>query len=143
MYTSTMNTRLTLKKVIKRNDLEDMLRKVEFRGLYDKNGNPLRPYKNAHFSIATVYPQKHMGVSPKISLDKGRWRPLFSPQPTIYQDQIEIMRTVDKFLQKENVKMNKLKHAIEYDWEERGSFHMLPPIVEKTHLQLKGWFFLI
>lgn len=122
-------------------ELEDMLRQVEFRGLYDKKGNPLRPYAQAKFTIATVYPQKHMGVSPKISLGGGERRPLFTPQPTIYQDQVEIMRTVSSFLRKEKLKINRLKQAIEYDWENRGTFHMLPPVVEKHTYDLKNGFF--
>ena len=136
-----MRNKLTLKKTINRTELEKMLRTVEFRGLYDKNGNLLRPYKDANFSLVTVYPQKHMGVSPKISLGKNQWRPLFSPQPTIYQNQTHIMMTVDKFLQKKDIKINKLKFAIEYDWEGRGSFHMLPPVVEKHMYNLREGFF--
>ena len=121
-------------------DLEKILRKIRFRGLYNKKGGPLYPYKQADFLIATVYPQKHMGTSPMIKSGDIK-RPLFSPQPTIYQNQLEIMGVLDRFLKKEGYAINELKKAIAYEWKGRGEYHVLPPIVEKHTYDLKNGFF--
>ena len=63
--------------------------------------------------------------------------PLFTPQPTIYENQSKILEEGDKFLLAHNMKMSELRHAIEYSWKGRGDFHILPPIIEKHTYQLK------
>ncbi len=131
---------ITLKKVVPLNELKKMLRKVVFRGLYDENGKPLKPYQKVKFSLAKVNPPKYICASPKIAIN-GQTRTLFSPQPTIYQNQLEIVRTVDIFLRKNGFRISELDHAIEYLWKGRGSFHILPPVVEKHTYDFKNGFF--
>ena len=96
---------ITLKKVVPLNELKKMLRKVVFRGLYDENGKPLKPYQKVKFSLAKVNPPKYICASPKIAIN-GQTRTLFSPQPTIYQNQLEIVRTVDIFLRKNGFRIS-------------------------------------
>lgn len=135
-----MRHTLTLKNAIKIPELENMLRKVKFRGLYNKKAEHLQPYKEAKFSFATVYPPRNMGSSPKIDI-QGKREILYSPQPTIYENQIEIMKVLDGFLAKKNLKLNSLRQAVEYEWEGRGIYHVLPPIIEKHSYVLKRGFF--
>ena len=135
-----MKHKLTLKKTVALNDLQEVLRKVKFRGLYDKNGGALYPYKNAKISIATLYPQEKMGGSPVVKVN-GKKEPLFSPQPTIYENQLDVIKTLHKFLEKEGLAINGLEEAVEYEWEGRGDFHVLPPIIETHTYDLKKGFF--
>lgn len=128
---------ITLKRVYSFNDTEAMLRRIAFRGVYDKKGNPALPYKRARFSLTTVYPQISPGTSPQIKVGARR-APLFTPQPTIYENQTRILEEVDAFLLSHDLKMSGLKHAVEYDWEGRGEFHILPPVVEKHSYHLKN-----
>lgn len=121
-------------------ELEDGLKKIIFRGLYDENGANIQPYKNARFRITKVYPSETIGSCPKIEIN-GTSEHLFTPQPTIYQNQLEIIEIVDGFLKLHNLKINELEKAVEYNWQERGDFHMLPPIVEKHNYDLNGGFF--
>lgn len=116
---------------------EDMLRRIVFRGIYDKNGVPVHPYKNAKFTITTVYPQTSPGGSPEIKVGSRR-EPLFTPQPTIYENQTKILEEVDEFLLGHDIKMSGLRGAVEYSWEGRGDFHILPPVIEKHTLYLKN-----
>src|SRR3989338_5175729 len=114
---------------------EDMLRHIESRGIYDAHDKPIHPYKNARFSITTVYPQASPGGSPEIQIGKKR-EPLFTPQPTIYENQTKILEEVYAFLLAHDFKMSMLENAVEYDWEGRGEFHILPPIIEKHTFRL-------
>lgn len=134
-----MKNHLTLKKVVDLDDLTSRLRQIIFRGLYNKKSEYLKPYKKAKFSLAKVFPAKSIGQSPIIVAGDGK-RILFSPQPTIYQNQTEIIKTVDEFLVEQKMRVNQLKSAIEYEWEGRGVFHMLPPIIEKHTYYLKNGF---
>lgn len=131
-----MKHRLTLTNLIRLKDLAEQLKKIEFRGVYTESGEKAKPYKFANFTLAKVYPPKFFGDSPKISVGKKQ-DILFSPQPTIYLNQLDIIKTVDSFLKIRKMRVNKLKGAIEYLWEGRGSFHMLPPIIEKHSYELK------
>lgn len=128
--------KITLKRVHSLRSTEDMLRHIVFRGLYDKRGKSIYPYKNARFSIATAHPQMSPGTSPEICVDK-KCEALFTPQPTIYENQTKIMETVDNFLLKHDMRMSELRNAVEYEWEGRGDFHILPPIIEKHVYHLK------
>lgn len=116
---------------------EKMLRDITFRGIYDKKGRPVRPYEHAKFSITTVYPQSSPGGSPEIKIGKRR-EPLFTPQPTIYENQTKILEEVDDFLLAHDMRMSELRGAVEYFWEGRGDYHILPPVVEKHTLHLKN-----
>lgn len=139
IYNHHMNHILTLKNTIPFEELAHILKKIEFRGLYDKDSEKIKPYKKAHFSIAKVYPSMELGGSPSIKIGKEK-KSLFSPQPTIYLNQTEIVKTVDHFLTKHKMRVNELEDAIEYEWEGRGMYHMLPPIIEKHIYNMKGGF---
>jgi len=139
LYTSSMQHMLTLKRVLDFPEIESILRKVKFRGLYNQSGENLNPYRKARFTLTTVYPPKGMGHMPQIK-DNGKREILFSPQPTIYQNQTGIMKILDEFLCSEGYRLTELKKAIEYEWDGRGEFHVLPPIVEKHSYDLRGGF---
>jgi len=117
-------------------ELYEKLKDIEFRGLYKKDGRIIKPYKKAKFSLATVYPPKSMGSYPTIKT-KNKQEILFSPQPTVYLNQVDIIKTVDAFLSNKKMSIDKMDCAIEYDWQNRGVFHMLPPIIEKHTYDLK------
>jgi len=131
--------KLTLQQVIPMSELEGMIRQTTFRGLYDKHGENLHPYKKAKFSLTTIYPEKYAGSSPEILIGKKRF-PLFTPQPTIYENQTNIIKTVDKFLRSKKLRIDKLDSGVKYHWEGRGDFHVLPPIIEKHTYPLKNGF---
>lgn len=114
-----------------------MLQHIIFRGIYDARGSSVLPYKNARFSLTTVYPQLSPGTSPEIKIGRRR-EPLFTPQPTIYENQTKILEEVDAFLLSHNMKMSELRKAVEYSWEGRGEFHILPPVIEKHTYYLKN-----
>jgi hypothetical protein len=128
---------ITLKQIYSFDDTQNMLRKIVFRGIYNAKGSHIRPYKNARFSITTVYPQSSPGNSPELRVGKKR-EPLFTPQPTIYENQTKVMEEVDSFLLAHGIKMSALRQAVEYSWEGRGDFHILPPVIEKQTYHLKN-----
>ncbi|VAW32717.1 hypothetical protein MNBD_CPR01-517 [hydrothermal vent metagenome] len=128
---------ITLKKVHSFSAVEDMLHNIIFRGLYNSTGKNIFPYKNAHISLTKVYPQEYLGTSPTIHSGRKR-EPLFTPQPTIYENQSAIIEQVDSFLLEHDIKMSDLHNAIEYTWEGRGTFHILPPVIEKHTYQMKN-----
>ncbi|MFA6340639.1 MAG: hypothetical protein WCX27_00145 [Candidatus Paceibacterota bacterium] len=132
-----MNHKLTLKSKIDFEELKKVLRTLTFRGIYDKKGEKLKPYENAKFTLTTVYPPKSMCDSPTILSGKKK-ETLFSPQPTIYLNQLDIIKTVDEFLKGEKMRVHQLEGGIGYDWEGRDSYHMIPPIVEKHTYDLKN-----
>ncbi len=135
-----MKHKLKLKRVVPLPELEDMLRKTIFRGLYDAHGEHMKPYARAKFTPATIYPPKGIGFPAEIQIGKRR-EYLFTPQPTIYENQVEIIQTVDRFLRSKDMKITHLKGAVEYSWEGRGDFHVLPPIIEKHTYRLERGFF--
>jgi hypothetical protein len=128
---------ITLNRVLSLQSVKDMLQHIIFRGIYDAHGSNVLPYKNARFSLTTVYPQLSPGTSPEIKIGRRR-EPLFTPQPTIYENQTKILEEVDAFLLSHNMKMSELRKAVEYSWEGRGEFHILPPVIEKHTYYLKN-----
>src|SRR4051812_43240713 len=118
---------ITLTQIHSYADMQEMLRKIIFRGIYNNKGFQVHPYKNAHFTLTTVYPQASPGGSPEIQIGKKR-EPLFTPQPTIYENQTKIIEEVDQFLLSHDIKMSALRQAVKYDWKGRGEFHVLPPV---------------
>jgi len=132
-----MKNEIVIKKIIGLDELTRMLKKVVFRGLYNPRGKLVQPYKNAKFSLATVYPSKGVNESPKLVINKKRLE-LFTPQPTIYQNQIDVLEIADKFLKFHKVNMAQLNKAVKYQWRNRGEFHMLPPVIEKHCYFLKN-----
>ncbi|MEJ0053646.1 MAG: hypothetical protein WDN10_02880 [bacterium] len=127
---------ITLTRIHSPKSTADMLRQIVFRGVYDRRGSSVRPYEDARFSITTVYPQSSPGGSPEIKIGKRR-EPLFTPQPTIYENQTKILEEVDSFLLGHDVRMSELRGAVEYSWEGRGDFHILPPVIEKHTFHLR------
>lgn len=130
---------LHLKNKVNTSELEERLRKIMFRGLYDSRGDNIRPYEDVNFHVTKVYPSHAIGSCPEIEHNGSREH-LFTPQPTIYQNQLEIIEIVDNFLQSQGLKINELEEAIEYTWEDRGDFHMLPPVIEKHTYDLRDGF---
>lgn len=130
---------LTLKSVLTLEHLLQALTKVEYRGIYDSKGRPLRPYKNAKMQLAKVYPADTIGAAPTIRMDR-RDETLFTPQPTIYQNQLQIMEILDEFLLSQKLDLLNLKKGVNYDWKGRGLFHILPPVVERHTYYLKNGF---
>ncbi|HCR52188.1 TPA: hypothetical protein DIV48_00895 [Candidatus Kaiserbacteria bacterium] len=128
---------ITLTRVYSLKSMEDMLRHITFRGAYNVRGSHVFPYQHAKFSLTTVYPQSSPGTSPEVKIGRRR-EPLFTPQPTIYENQTKILEEVDEFLLGHDMKMSELKHAVEYAWEGRGEFHILPPVIEKHTYRLKN-----
>lgn len=134
-----MKHTLRLEKVIPFRELQGILRKVAFRGVYNTQGAKTQPYEHAKFSFATVYPFREIGAPAEIRVGKRR-ETLFTPQPTIYQTQIEITETVDQFLRGEGMAIADLAGGVQYSWEGRGVFHVLPPIIEKHTYWLRDGF---
>ncbi len=130
---------LTLKSTMTLERLLRALTKVEYRGVYDAKGRPIRPYKNAKMRLVTVCPPKTIGEAPVIRLKKNH-EALFTPQPTIYQNQLQIMEILDEFLSSQKIDLLNLKQGVEYHWQGRGTFHILPPVIERHTYHLKGGF---
>lgn len=134
-----MKHSLSLRKIIPFEDLIEAIKKIEFRGLYNETGEKIKPYKKAQFSIVKIYPSTGLYRCPTIKI-AGHKNILSSPQPTIYFNQTEIIKTVDNFLSTHKMCLSKLKTAVEYEWAGRGIFHILPPIIEKHTYTIKNGF---
>lgn len=134
-----MKDKIKLLGEIELKELSKRLKLIEFRGIYNDKGENAKPYKYAKFSMAKVFPPQKMGDSPYVVLN-GKRSNLFSPQPTIYLNQVGIIESVDNFLKKIKKRVHKLTGAIQYHWTGRGDFHMIPPIVEKHTYDLKNGF---
>lgn len=130
---------IELKRIIPFDELTDALKRIEFRGLYSKEGKKIKPYKKASFSLVTIYPAKSFGASPIVKVGNVQ-APLFSPQPTVYLNQLTVIQTVDKALSENKRRVHKLKYGIEYDWKDRGMFHMIPPVIERHSYDLDEGF---
>lgn len=128
---------IRIKSILEFDDLKKWLRETRFRGIYNENGETIKPYENAEFFLAKVYPHAGISECPLVERE-GKKEPLFTPQPTIYQNQIEIIEKVDEFLFSKGIKITKLDKGIEYEWEGRGEFHVLPPVIEKHSYDLKS-----
>ncbi len=132
---------LVFEKRLDKEQLTELLRNITFRGVYDKQGKNLKPYANAKFSLVTVHPPKFPTSFPQL-IHNSQPQPLFTAQPTIYKTQIEMLATVDNFLKTLGKNIHTLEfEGFQYDWKERGKFHVLPPIVEKHTYPLKNGFF--
>ena len=134
-----MKHKLSLVGKVPLEQLTEQLKKIEFRGVYTNEGNIAKPYKFAKFCLTSVTPPKFFGDSPKIKVNDHE-EILFSPQPTVYQNQLDIIKVVDEFLTDNNMRVHQLEGAVEYIWEGRGSYHMIPPIIEHHTYDLKGGF---
>jgi hypothetical protein len=122
---------IILKEIIKGIELENRLKKIFYRGVFNEKGEQVKPYEKATFSLVAIHPPKTITSSPKVMHNLQSQR-LFTAQPTIYVNQVKITAQIDKFLQKHEKRINDLKfEAIGYDWEGRGSFHVMPPLIEK------------
>jgi len=128
---------ITFERFITKEEIIESFRKIIFRGLYDENGDNLKPYMNAKFSLVTIHPPERPTSSPQIMHD-FRPQPLFTAQPTIYGNQIKMLSQVNEFLETIDKKIYNFRfEGVQYNWEGRGRFHVLPPIIEKHHYPLK------
>lgn len=135
----TLMSKLTLTNRIQWSELQELLHATVFKGIYDKDGNHVQPYKDAEFCFATVSPQTKIDEFPKIKSDHEE-ASLYTAQPTIYQNQIAILEDVDAFLKENNINITDLREGVAYNWEGRGSFHILPPVVEDHVYELNNGF---
>ncbi len=132
---------IVFEKRLNEDELIGLLRNIAFRGLYDSAGNQLKPYADAKFSLVAVHPPKYPTSFPQLMHDLQP-QPLFTAQPTIYKTQIDMLATVDDFLKTLNKRIHTLGfEGIQYDWKEKGRFHVLPPVVEKHSYPLTKGFF--
>ena len=132
---------IVFEKRLGETELTALLQNIRFRGLYDKDGNQLKPYANAKFSVVAVHPPTYPTSFPQL-MHNLRPQPLFTAQPTIYKTQTDMLATVESFLNTLNKSIHTLGfEGIQYDWKGRGRFHVLPPIVEKHSYPLKNGFF--
>jgi len=134
-----MGVEITFEKKIDQEELVKLLRNITCRGLYDKEGNNLKPYKDAVFTLVKVHPPENPTSSPMV-MHNMQPHPLFTAQPTIYKTQTDMLSEVNTFLQSINKKIHTLGfEGIQYNWKGRGMFHILPPIIEKhTYYLQKG-----
>lgn len=134
-----VSEKIELRQIIPFEILVEKLRKIEFRGLYNQQGEKIRPYEHVQFSLVKIFPTDAFSSAPIIETSGGCF-PLFSPQPTIYLNQLEIIKTVDEQLSVKFIRVYQLEYGIEYNWEGRDLFHMIPPIIEKHAYPLKEGF---
>jgi hypothetical protein len=133
-----MKEKITFEKFISKEEILSFLKKVEFRGLYDKDGNKLQPYAKSQFSLVTIHPPLKPTSFPRL-LHNFQSYPLFTAQPTIYKTQTDILAEVEDFLNTLGKQVNTLKiEGVQYDWEGRGRYHVLPPIIEKHSYPLRN-----
>ena len=126
-----MEETITFERFLNKEEIEELLKKIIFRGIYDENGNPLYPYKYAKFSLIKVHPPESPTSFPQVLRD-FQPSPLFTAQPTIYKTQTDMLAQVDRFLQTIGKRINVLGfEGVQYTWEGRGRYHVLPPIIEK------------
>lgn len=128
-----MNKEISLLETISNKELVSLLRKIKCRGIYNNSGLAYEPYKQVNFKTGVVYPSQFFGDYPKLKIksDKNVYN-LFTSQPNIYLNQLEILAQVDAFLKTQNKSINRLKfEGYKYNWEGRGVYHILPPIIEK------------
>ena len=132
---------IIFEKLVPEDELVECLRNITFRGLYDQDGNKIRPYKNAKFSLVTVHPPEKPTGFPQVMRDLQP-QPLFSAQPTIYKTQTDMLLRVEEFLKRIGKDMQMLKfEGILYEWKGRGKYHVIPPIIELHSYPLsKGTF---
>lgn len=126
-----MNENIVFERKLTEEELTKSLRNITFRGLYNEKGDKIKPYENAKFSLIKIYPPMHPTDFPQIMHDTKAY-PLFTAQPTVYKTITKIMIEVDNFLQTIGKRIFNLDfEGIQYNWEGRGRFHVLPPIIEK------------
>ena len=134
-----MSETIQFQRIVPFQELTTALSKIEFRGLYNAQGGRVKPYEKAKFYLAKIFPSDVLGMPPVIETAQGK-SPLFSPQPTIYLNQLQIIKTVSEAMRQHDIRIHQLEYAIEYNWEGRGSFHMLPPVIERHSYPLEKGF---
>lgn len=117
-------------------EVTERMRQIEFRGVYSMNHDPVRPYENARFSLVTVEPPETREYPPTIVTETGERHPLWTPQPTVYENQSAVIGRVATFLASEGLSLTQLSGAVDYHWSGRGDFTILPPIIEAQQLPL-------
>lgn len=131
--------RITNFEHIPSEELFERMRHIEFRGLYGSDGEPLRPYQDAHLSLAQVFPQ-NSETSPPMLIRGTKGEAVWTPQPTIYEDQLVIIDSVWKALANAGISPFELDHAINYDWQTWDAsptrFAIMPPVIERQQFLL-------
>ena len=132
---------ICFERFIAQEELVNVLKNITFRGLYTKEGTPIKPYARARFSLVTVHPPPRPTSFPQI-MHNMQPQPLFTAQPTIYKSQTDMLLEVEQFLESIGKSIQGLKfEGVQYHWKGKGTFHILPPIVEKhTYSLAKGFF---
>lgn len=132
--------------VIEFDDLVSRLRNIQTRGIFDERGQPIRPYQDVDFSLVQVTTPNNGDVAeaPQV-LDGDNTTRLWTPQPTIYEDQIYIMTVLDAFLEMhqgeitttpEDIGLCGLTKAVGFTWPNKGKFHVMPPVIERHSYEL-------
>ncbi len=130
---------LELLQFVSMEKLIHSLRQVTFRGLYDRHGESIRPYQHAKISVAQVVPPTTIASQPSVQINESSL-PLYTSQPTIYENQIQIMEVLDNFLKNHKYDLLQLGGGIQYYWPDRSTFHILPPIIERHTYELEKGF---
>lgn len=131
--------KLKLLNVYPVSELEGRLSKIRFRGAYDSSGNNIEPYKDISFTLETIYPPETAASLPQVTIGYAK-TPLYTSQPYLYDVQTQIIQTLYEFLETEGLDLFNLEGIIEYEWEGRGIYHVMPPIVERHSYSLNGGF---
>jgi len=130
---------IKLNEIIDKKNLINILKKVECKGVF-KEEIPVKPYENATFKLAKILPSNKIGEFPKIVTGKKE-NNLYTSQPTIYLNQLNIIEKVDGFLKTINKRVSNLEfEGVGYNFKDKGNFHILPPIVEKHTYYIKDGF---
>lgn len=132
--------KLRIVSVVPMDELMKRLSNIVFRGVYDADGNSIKPYSDIQFTLETIYPPETAAALPQVSIGYSKL-PLYTSQPTLYDVQSQVIKTLYEFLKKEGHDLFNLDCLIEYEWEGRGKFHVMPPIVERHVYALEGGFF--
>lgn len=131
---------ITLLNIFTWDILKENFSKIAYKGVFDKDWKSINPYKNVKYSMGKIYPIDEVGKNPILEFN-GKKERLFTPQPTIYTNQLKVFDEVELFLSKMWKSITNLwMEFIEYSWEWRWIYHMLPPIVEKFEIDFKNWF---
>ena len=108
--TESNGEHIVFERSLDENEIKELLSKITFRGLYDKDGNKVKPYKNARFQLVTVFPPSHPTSFPQVRHNLMSF-PLFIAQPTIYKTHTDKLASVERFLQT----IGKSIHTLEFE----------------------------
>lgn len=136
------NETLRLLDTVGTDELQHGLRQVRYRGIFQADGSPVLPYAGAKFHLATVTPAAGEAMPPQLHLPgQHASHPLYTAQPTVYDNQLRTMATVEEMLVQHGKTVGSLRmEAVHYESVGRGEFHISPPIIERHVLRLRNGF---